>query len=269
MKAETGAAGEFSLATHVERHGDEFTAQIHEGWSIAGNANGGYLMTLAARAMAAFSRPHPISLTAHFLRPGKPGPVSVRPTLIKEGRTFSTVRASLIAGEKSLLELLGSFGNLSDIEGPVRIDAQPPEMPPPYDCVRLEPVKFGFPAPLLSHLDLRLHPDDARFLQGQPSGLPLFRGWLRLRDEPVDTFGLLTAVDAFPPTVFNAHMPMGWTPTVEMTAHIRGIPEPGWLRCRFSTRFITGGMLEEDGDIWGESGRLVAQSRQLALQPRG
>ncbi len=268
MVAETEVGGTYWLATRVEAHGDEFSGNIHEGWDIAGNANGGYLMTLAARAMSAFSRPHPVSLTAHYLRPGKPGPVRIVPALVKEGKTFSTVRASLLAGEKPLLELLGSFGNLSDVEGPVRVDAKPPELPPVDDCVRLDPVALGFPARFISRFDMRLHPADAKFLTGKPSGSPLFRGWLRLPDEPIDAFGLLTAVDAFPPTIFNANMPMGWTPTLEMTAHIRGIPEPGWLRCRFSTRFITGGMLEEDGDIWDESGRLVAQSRQLALQPR-
>ena len=81
--------------------------------------------------------------------------------------------------------------------------------------------------------------------------------------------GLLVAVDAFPPTVFNANLPVAWTPTIELTAHVRARPEPGWLRCVFTTRFITGGFLEEDGEIWDASGRLVAQSRQLALLPRG
>lgn len=269
LKKAMEPGGVFSLATRVESLGEEFAAEIHEGWDIAGNANGGYLMSMAARAMSAISRPHPVCLTAHFLRPGKPGPVRIRPVLIKDGRRLSTVRASVLAGDKSLLELLGSFGNLADIEGPVRVDAQPPKLPRPEDCVRLNPVEQGFPSPFNSRLDLRLHPDDSHFLQGKPSGSPLFRGWLRLHDEPVDSFGLLTAVDAFPPTIFNANLPVAWTPTIEMTAHIRRVPESGWLRCRFSTRFITGGMLEEDGDIWDESDRLVAQSRQLALQPRG
>jgi hypothetical protein len=79
---------------------------------------------------------------------------------------------------------------------------------------------------------------------------------------------LLLAVDAFPPTAFNARLPVAWTPTIELTAHVRARPAPGWLRCVFTTRFFTGGFLEEDGEVWDATGRLVAQSRQLALVPR-
>jgi acyl-CoA thioesterase len=94
-------------------------------------------------------------------------------------------------------------------------------------------------------------------------------GWFRLRDgEPVDTLSLLVAVDAFPPTVFFANLPIAWVPTLELTTHVRARPAPGWLACSFATRFITGGFLEEDGEVWDATGRLVAQSRQLALLPR-
>jgi acyl-CoA thioesterase len=97
----------------------------------------------------------------------------------------------------------------------------------------------------------------------------MMRGWFRLHDqEPIDPFALLMIADAFPPAVFNAELPLAWTPTLEMTTHIRGTPAPGWLRCRFATRFVSGGLLEEDGEIWDETGRLVALSRQLALVPR-
>ena len=88
------------------------------------------------------------------------------------------------------------------------------------------------------------------------------------RAEQVDSLALLCAVDAFPPTAFNARLPVAWTPTVELTAHIRANPAAGWLRCRFSTRFVTAGFLEEDGEVWDSTGRLVGQSRQLALVPR-
>ena len=42
----------------------------------------------------------------------------------------------------------------------------------------------------------------------------------------------------------------------------------GWLRVTHSTRNFAGGMLEEDAEVWDASGRLVAQSRQLARAPK-
>jgi hypothetical protein len=55
--------------------------------------------------------------------------------------------------------------------------------------------------------------------------------------------------------------------TVELTVHVRGRPAPGWLACRVTTRFVIDGSHEEDFEIWDSAGRLVAQSRQLALLP--
>ena len=184
----------------------------------------------------------------------------------KAGRRFTTVGATLADGERTRLALLGSFADSAQPASRVtRIEAAPPDIPPPDECVPIEPTET-FPPPFMGKVELRLHPEDAAFT----SGVPRFRGWLRLRDdEPIDRFGLLVAVDAFPPTVFAAQLPIAWTPTLELTAHVRGTPEPGWLRCLFTTRFISGGYLEEDGEVWDASGRLVAQSRQLALLPAG
>lgn len=262
----------FASATAIDSSEHPYTGQIFEGWDVVGNANGGYLMAIGARAMAqAAAQPHPITVTAHYLSPGKPGPITIDPTIVKAGRRLTTVRATLQSETKPLIELLGSFGDIDTIEGPERVDANPPDLPPPGDCPSVEPnPEVGFPPALMDKVDLRLHPDDAQFFAGTPSGDPLIRGWIRLaNDEPFDVFSLLLATDAFPPTVFNAKLPVAWTPTVELTAHVRGIPKPGWLRCRFSTRFISGGMLEEDGELWDDTGRLVAQSRQLALTPLG
>jgi hypothetical protein len=57
-------------------------------------------------------------------------------------------------------------------------------------------------------------------------------------------------------------------PTIELTVHIRGVPAPGPLRCAFRSRFVGGGLVDEEGEIWDTTGTLVAQSRQLALTPR-
>jgi len=45
----------FSRDTAVTAAGDHYQAKIASGWDILGNANGGYLMALGARAMAAAS----------------------------------------------------------------------------------------------------------------------------------------------------------------------------------------------------------------------
>jgi hypothetical protein len=41
------------------------------------------------------------------------------------------------------------------------------------------------------------------------------------------------------------------------------------LRCSFRTRFVTGGYLEADGELWDADDVLVGLSRQPALVPRG
>ncbi len=276
-----GGAG-FRAATAVEPSGGPLSAAdqaagatshwsgaIAEGWDIAGNANGGYLLAIAARAMsAAIGRPDPVTVTAHFLNPGNPGPVSVAVEITKQGRTFGTATATLAAEDRPLLRVLGTFGELGDQLGPQLVDLEPPPMPSPEKCIPVEPTDT-FPPPFMGKVELRLHPDDATFLRGNPSGHARMRGWFRLRDgEVTDTIALLCAADAFPPTVFNANLPVAWTPTIELTTHVRYRPEPNWLRCRFATHFVSGGFLEEDGEIWDDTGRLVAQSRQLALVPR-
>jgi acyl-CoA thioesterase len=269
--------GPFATATAVEPAGTVelgsgrlFRGAIAEGWDIATNANGGYLLALAARALAAATeRPDPITVTGHYVSPGKPGPVAIPTEVIKQGHRFATARATLRSGDKAVLVVLGTFGDLAQAHGPELVDHEPPELPDPDDCVPLRATDT-FPPPFMARVELRLHPTDAAFSRGEQSGRPLMRGWFRLRhDEPVDTLALLCAVDAFPPTAFNAHLPVAWTPTIELTAHVRARPAPGWLRCQFSTHFVTGGFLEEDGEIWDATGRLVAQSRQLALVPQG
>jgi acyl-CoA thioesterase len=266
----------FAAATAVRSAGDgTFAADIVAGWDIAGNANGGYLLAIAGRAMAtAADRSDPVTLTAHYLAPGRPGPVTVVPDVVKTGKRFTTVRATLADAEgRMLLAVLGTFGDLAPTGGdvaPTRLEDGPPDLPAPEECPPLVPGETGMPPPFARNVEIRMHPDDAGFSQGRPSGQMRVRGWFRLPDDqPVDTLALVLATDAYPPTIFNADLPVAWTPTVELTTHVRAGPAPGWLRCAFTTRFVTGGFLEEDGVVWDATGTLVAQSRQLALVPRG
>ncbi|MGI9576893.1 MAG: thioesterase family protein [Microthrixaceae bacterium] len=278
----------FDRATAVSRTAGEpsstlrratYSSQVADGWDILGNANGGYLLASVARAsIAELDRPDPVSVTAHFLAPGTPGPTTVELDVQREGRRFSVASSRLLdADGKVLLTALGSFSDLSEATGPLQIDAEPPELPAVQDCI-------GAPSPprssadgspgeekpnFMHQVDLRLHPDDAGFREGRPSGRARVRGWFGFPDgSPIDTVGLLCVLDAFPPTVFNSNLPLAWVPTLEFTAHVRCRPAPGWLACEFTTRVVSSGFLEEDGLVWDSEGKLVAQSRQLALVPR-
>jgi acyl-CoA thioesterase len=117
--------------------------------------------------------------------------------------------------------------------------------------------------PLLSRLDIRLHPDEAR---AGAAGRAQVTGWIRFHDErPPDALGSVLFADAFPPAVFGLLGLVGWVPTVELTVHVRRRPAPGWVLGQFRAQDLRDGRLIEDGALWDSQGWLIVQSRQLAL----
>lgn len=255
-----------------------YRGEIPTGWDIAGATNGGYLMALVTNAVLdATGSSDPVTVTTHYFAPAGPGPVRIEVDQLRAGRRLSTATARLLDAEgRLLLAALATVGSLPSIglddgddgASPELVDGGPPPLDPPEDCLLIEPTDT-FPPPFMAHVRLRLPTDSAGFALGRPSGHAQMQGWFGLPDDaPLDTLSTLMAADAFPPPVFNAALPIGWTPTVEMTVQVRARPAGPLLRCSFRTRFIGGGFLEADAEIWDETGGLVALSRQLALVPR-
>jgi acyl-CoA thioesterase len=261
---------EFGTVTAVRSvGGGRYEGEVVDGWDIAGNANGGYLLAIAARAMAAEVGRPPLTVTAHYLAPAPAGPCQVDVDVHRSGRRTATVGASLRQGDRTLIHVLGTFADPVPT-GVDLADGAPPDLAPYESCVRGSTADPGFVPPIQDRLDVRLRPGDAAFRTGTPSGRAEMAGWFALGDHaPVDAVGLLLVADAFPPAVFNSGLPVAWVPTLELTVHVRAVPSSGPLACLFRTRFVADGLLEEDGEMWDSTGRLVAQSRQLALMPRG
>lgn len=262
----------FAEATTVTGGPGEWKGNLDEGWDILGVTNGGYIMAVAARAMGAeLEGRHLMSVTGSFLNPAGAGPIVIDVEILKQGRSLSMARAKVSKEGREIVDVIGVY---ADPERPVNntdlVLGSPPDLPAPDDCHRMEPAKDApFPPPITGKLDLRLHPEDVAWATGESSGRPLVRGWFRLRDEePLDAEAVVFSTDAFPPAIFNTDIGAAWTPTVDLSIQIRDPAPTGWLAGRLSSRFITGGMLEEDGEIWDERGNLVALSRQLALVPR-
>lgn len=263
---------EFDDATAVNANGDgQFSASVHPGWDIRGYANGGYVLALVATAMcqAAHGR-EPVTITAHYLAPLTAGPVEITTEIIKQGKRFTSVVATLRQGQRDAVRVIGAFGEIPDpTDGLFHIAGEPPELPDFEDCVHQGSGDSGFVVAFRNQVDVRLHPDDSGFDRGQPSGNAVVRGWFSFPDgRPMDALAMLLAADSFPPAIFNLTGTPDRVPTIELTVHVRAQPTPGPLRCVFTSRFVQGGMLEEDGEMWDSRGALVCQSRQLRLVPR-
>ena len=263
----------FDAATATTLDADGFArGRIHDGWDIGGNANGGYLLALAANGLRQIAgRPDPVTITAHYLSPGVPGDADIAGTVVKSGKRFATVSGSLTSNGRTVIQVLGTFGEhgAGDPHGVHVVHGAPPSLPPIDQC-RARVGNPNVPIPMMDQLDIRLHPDHVKYMTGEPRiGRAEMAGWFSFADgRPIDTLSLLLIADAFPPAVFNLDIPPGWVPTVEFTVHVRATPAPGPVSCVFRSRFVHSGMMEEDGEVWDSRGTLVALSRQLALLPR-
>ncbi|MFB6951880.1 thioesterase family protein [Streptomyces niveus] len=268
---------EFDRDTSVTlREPGVYDADLSGGWTILSAVNGGYLLAIVARALRdALPHPDPFTVTAHYLTPSKPGPAVVRTEAVRTGRTLATGQASLFQYEADGTEVervrvLAAYGALDSLDDDVHTSVKPPILPPPEQCLGTEDGPAAFPddSGFTQRVVIRLDPATTGWAVGAPSGKGEVRGWFSLADarEP-DPLSLLLTVDSFPPTAFDLGL-MGWTPTVELTTHVRARPAPGPLRVFVTTRNLAGGYLEEDAEVWDTADRLVAQSRQLARAPR-
>ncbi|QYG93588.1 thioesterase family protein [Iamia sp. SCSIO 61187] len=243
---------------------DEFTI-------VNGHPNGGYLLALLGRAaVAAVGQEdrHVVGATATYVSPPTTGPAVVRTEVLRRGRTASQVRAALVQDDKVTVDVVMTVAALS-ADPPAWGEIAPVEMPDEATC-RADSrtgrsAIVGLPEPPLAKvMRVSFDPEVLSFLSGEPSGRGELRAWLSLADgRPWDPLALLFAVDALPPATFEVAM-TGWVPTLSLTAYVRALPAPGPLRIRFRANVIAGGFVDETADVWDATGRLVAQSTQLA-----
>jgi acyl-CoA thioesterase len=252
-----------------------WAVELNGRWNIAGYLNGGYLMAVVGRAaLAATGRPDPLAVTATFLSPPAPGPATVTVTVVKDGRATAVAEVALRQGEREHLRAAVVLGDLEAMDGPTDQRAPAPRIPAPEACDRLAdgPGPDGGAAPeFIRQLDIRVAPGVGWLTGGVPGGSDRIEGWIRFPDgRDPDAASLLLMADGFPPAVLDRHR-AGWVPTLQMTVYLRARPAPGWLQAAFWTKCVTGGLLEEDGELYDARGVLIAQSRQLAvlLPPAG
>ncbi len=241
----------------------QYAGKVSDNWSINGNPDGGYVMAVMANAMLQHSHMQstPI-ITANYIARCLPGDIDLHVEAIAESKQFQRIGVRLIQNGRETTRAMGTFVDVKDECAVERYETASPEMAPRDACIQIPEI----PAfTLYDHLDVRLDPACAAWMQGSLTDRSEHRGWISFKDErPYDLLAILLVVDSFPPAVFSTQGMAAWVPTIELSVNVRNIPETKWLKCIFRTRHITCGLLEEDGEVWDEAGNLVAISRQIA-----
>ncbi|MBB3052185.1 acyl-coenzyme A thioesterase PaaI-like protein [Prauserella isguenensis] len=280
----TTAWSEFDTDTAVTASGDgHYSTTVSDRWAIReGVANGGYLLALCVRALGdQMAMPDPLVVSAHFVRPGTPGPAEIATEVVKQGRRTATGCARLSQQGGAVLLAQATYADLEGVSAPAagngpvapHDSVAPPEsvaftntapaLAGPETCTDPLTLSEQPGATVAARIEYRLDRVPG-FWYGTPSGEPISEFWMRFADgRDADTTALAMLVDAAAPVALD--LGVGGSSTIELTVHVRARPAPGWLACRAFTKHLSGGHHEEDFEIWDSRGVLVAQSRQLAL----
>jgi acyl-CoA thioesterase len=259
---------EFDSATAVARGGENaFTATLSRDWWVVTGPNGGYVASVLLRALTErIGDPERMarSLTVHYLRAPGEGAVEIETRLIREGRSVTTMAASMTQHGAEVAVATAVFARPRPF-WPFH-DAEMPPVPAPEDTPASSWPPDLFP-PIARRFTYRPITKETVFT-GEPRAE--LACWLRLNEpRPLDPVLLATLADAAAPAVFpKATAPVAAT-TIDLTVHFRApadmAPYDGWAMSAFRSRVSVDGFVEEDGELWTPDGRLIAQSRQLAL----
>lgn len=248
-----------------------FVGELNKHWTIGPKVHGGAMVALcASAARSAYGEPalQPVAVSANFLSAPDPGEMRLVTALRKRGRRISVVDVELNQGDRTAVHAVITLG-VPEHDAPPLLSANPVvDLMPPEPPEGVEPILPGHRLAGLVHLgegcDVRpllstLRPS----IDGQP---PVLQMWARPRGVAPDALFALMCGDLSAPVTFSVGR-TGWAPTVQFTAFLRALPADGWLRVICTCTEIGQDWFDEDHTVVDQTGRIVAQSRQLALVP--
>jgi hypothetical protein len=253
-------------ALHVTARGEGWQGQVHRGWDVFDIPHGGYLLALSANAgLTASGAADVLTITTHFHRKAAAGLVDFSVRRLGGGRRISSYLVEASQEGHATMTSIMSLGDRSALAGPDWEQRERPDLDDRLGAAAGTGEEL-FPTPSVARLlGMRLDDRTHGFATGELGDEAVVRATVEPpTPTPVDQLLALVTCDATPPAVWNALGLSGWVPTVELTAHVRARPEPGPLTVVATTRSVSGGLLEEDAEVYDAAGRLVVLSRQLA-----
>jgi acyl-coenzyme A thioesterase PaaI-like protein len=255
-----------------------YEGELNKHWTIGPKVHGGAMVALCANAArTACGDPsvglQPVAVSASFLWAPDPGVMRLATSIRKSGRRVSVVEVELMQGDHTAVHAVVNLGVpehfLPGAGGAPLLSANPVvDLMAPEPPAGIEPIGPGHPLAGLVHLGEGC---DVRPVLStmQPSGdgrPPMLQMWARPRGVAPDALFALMCGDLSAPVTFAVDR-TGWAPTVAFTAFLRALPADGWLRVVCTCMEIGHAWFDEDHIVVDRLGRLVAQSRQLAMVP--
>jgi acyl-CoA thioesterase len=175
----------------------------------------------------------------------------------------ATFEAVLTQGDQPIVHAVVSFHD-ADAAGDLQhTPREAPSIARPDDCIDVMSAIPVDTVPIIDRFDYR-HESIPAWMHGKPSGDTSATFWVRPKDgRPVDALAASVLVDAYPPV--TSEIGQLQSATVQLTIHFRRRPKSGWILAHVVTRHVIDGFHDEDVELWDEDGRLIAESRQLAL----
>jgi hypothetical protein len=262
---------QFTEAMALTPDGDGvYHGELNEHWTIGPKVHGGAMLALCANAARTElgTSAQPLAVSGNYLWAPDPGPMQVVTTVRKRGRRIGLVDVELRQGERTAVTVAVTLGEPEHHVPPLLsfnpvVPLMTPEPPP-----GLEPIGPGHPMEHVVHLahgcDIRpaLHTMGPR----TDGGPPVFEYWVRPKGVAPDVLFALLCGDVSAPVTFAVER-TGWAPTVQLTAYLRALPADGWLRVMCTSVQIGQDWFDEDHIVVDCEGRIIVQTRQLAMVP--
>ncbi len=259
----------FDAGIALNHSGDGwFDGTLDREWWIDFGPNGGFLASVMLNAILLRvddDARRPRTLSVHFPGRAKEGPFEVETVIDRNGRSATFATARMYQQGQHITSALCALS--TDRPGEEFHDAPPPDVAAPEDLQDLVAPPGMLPR-FAEHFTYR--PALGAFPYSGAERAEV-GGWIRPKPaRVVDPLMVATYADAFVPAAFTRVTRPFPIPTLDLTVHFRspngrGEGSDDFHLAHFTSTFAAQGFVEENGQIWDRHGKLVAQTRQLAL----
>ncbi len=259
------------LTTKFERDGDATIYTLTDDWLQGRAAFGGLVAALglmAARHLAAPDR-RLRALQTTFVRPSGPGPLRFEPSMERDGRNLTQIRAIGFQNGERVATTRAIFGLPLD-----SVDRVPPPLPPADtpapDSIESAPYVDGLMPKFLQHFEFRWVRGAIPY-SGSTETDSLT--WLRARDGQIGLEALSVLFsDAIPSPAIGVMPGLAKSSTVAWSVSLFEPPKPvdesGWWLIHTKLTSLRDGFGHHVTTLWTPEGQAAAVSEQtLAVYP--